>query len=189
MPFWRIALVALVGFWTVPLGAAPQSYTLKIDDSRIGFTYNLQGSEFQGEIPIAAADVVIDFDNLSRSQVFVTFDMAGTSAGFGPLTEAVRSKAVLSTAQNPQATFETSRVTRSGVGATLEGNLTLRGVVRPVTLDARIYRERGSDVGDLSNLVLHITGHLDRNEFGASGYANLVGPKIGLNVVVSVAAE
>ncbi|WP_438956852.1 YceI family protein [Cognatiyoonia sp.] len=102
------------------------------------------------------------------------FHMTGTHAGFGKLTEAVRSEAVLSTTQNPRATFERSRVTRSGIGATFEGNLTLQGVVRPVTLDARIYRERGSDMGDLSTLVLHITGDLDRNEFGASGDANLV---------------
>ena len=112
--------------------------------------------------------------------------MSGVTAGFGPLTEAVKSDRVLASRQFPTAAFQSRSVRRNGAGAVIEGELTLKGVTRPVVLDAQIFRERGSEAGDLSNLILLITGTLDRREFGADGYAGLVGPAIDLRVLVAI---
>ena len=166
--------------------AAPQTYDLKVDESRIDFTYDLQGTEMAGNIPINSAKVIIDFEQLSRSDVSVSFAMSGVTAGFGPLTEAVKSDRVLASRQFPTAAFQSRSVRRNGAGAVIEGELTLKGVTRPVVLDAQIFRERGSAAGDLSNLILLITGTLDRREFGADGYAGLVGPAIDLRVLVAI---
>lgn len=179
-------LLLMLTVLAAPANAAPTAYDLKIGESRIDFTYDLQGSDFSGNIPIRSADVVLDFQQLSRSEISVEFGISGVTAGFAPLTEAIKSQGVLNARQFPAARFRSRSVRRSGDGAVLSGDLTLKGVTRPVQLNAQIFRERGSEPGDLTDLIILLTGSLDRREFGASGYAGLVGPAIDLRVLVAI---
>ncbi|SHG73096.1 Polyisoprenoid-binding protein YceI [Cognatiyoonia sediminum] len=182
----KISSLCFLTLFATQVAAAPQSYDLNLSESRIDFTYDLQGSEFAGEIPISNADVALDFQDLSNSDISVTFNVSGVSTGFGPLTEAIKSESVLATGQFPTATFRSGSIVQNGTKAQLNGQLTLRGTTQPVTLNAEIFRQRGSEVGDLSELIVLITGSFDRHAFGASGYSGLVDPEIELRVVTTL---
>lgn len=69
-------------------------------------------------------------------------------------------------------------------GALVEGAATIRGVTRPMTLEARLFREAGGDPRDYSRLQVRLTGRLDRHDFRASGFAGLVGPEVELDIRV-----
>lgn len=184
MKAFLAAVLAIV--LSVGAQAAPTPYDLNLQESRVDFSYDLQGSEFGGKIPISRADVSLDFQDLSNSEIIVGFDMTGASAGLAPLTEAIKSDSVLATDQFPTAVFESGRIIQNGTQARLEGRLTLKGQTKPVVLNASIFRQRGSDVGDLSELVVSITGSFDRRDFGADGFSGLVDPEIRINVVVTL---
>lgn len=169
--------------------AEPVAYRLDGTASRIEFTFDLEGLPLSGRVPITTADVIVDFDNLAQSRVGVTMHVARATTRFGIATEAMRLPSMLNTAVYPMAQFHSRRVTRLGDGARLEGDLTLRGVTRPVTLEGAIFRRRGSLPGDLSDLVLIFEGTLDRHDFGASGYHHLVAEIVALRVLVAIVRE
>lgn len=166
--------------------AVPQSYDLDRAASQIAFSFDLQGSPLTGNVPVRAADVQIDFANIANSRVDVQFDMQQARAGVIFATDAMKGASVLNTAQFPVARFVSTAITPTANGASLAGNLTLRGVTRPVTLNARFFRAPGSAPGDVSQLQLALSGQLNRNDFGASGFPNLVAPGVDLAVQVNI---
>lgn len=71
-------------------------------------------------------------------------------------------------------------------GTMVQGDLTVRGLTRPITLNARLYRQRGTDHSDHRNLVVLLTGHFSRSAFGATGYAGMVGDTISLRIIARI---
>ena len=51
-------------------------------------------------------------------------------------------------------TFQSTSVVGRATAAEVTGNLTIRGVTRPVTLKAEIFRPQGSAAGDRSRLTV-----------------------------------
>ena len=58
----------------------------------------------------------------------------------------------------PELTFVSTAGRSTGDGAEVAGNLTSRGMTRPATLQARIYRQDGFKPGDVSHLSIPLTG-------------------------------
>ncbi|MEM6595863.1 MAG: YceI family protein [Pseudomonadota bacterium] len=171
--------------------AAPTAYALEADRSQVGFVFTLNAAEARGEMPVSASDIAIDFDNLARSRVDVTVDVRRATTGFFFATEAMKGASVLNAKAHPTIRFTSTRVRLNGSGrladgAQIDGTLTIRGVTRPITLDAALFRQRGTDPNDLSRLSFRLNGTLSRAAFGASGYGNLVDDTVRLDIVARV---
>ena len=171
---------------TTQAPAAPEAYRLDTARSSVGFTYRLGQAETAGTMPVRAAEMWIDLGNPSASRVTVTLDASAARAGVFFATEAMRGPQVLDTARHPVITFRSTRITGTLQAARIEGRVTLRGVTRPITLDAGLYRQRGTRADDLDHLTVLLTGQIDRHDFGASGFADLVGPMIDLRIVARI---
>ena len=180
----RICLVLLS--IATGLHAAPERYQLDMSQSDVAFTYIFEGAEKQGQMPVHSADMLIDLDNVSASKVTVTLRADAARAGFLFATEAMKGPQVLNTARHPTIRFQSTRFNGDLSGATVNGNLTVRGVTRPVTLKAELYRQRGTEATDRSKLTVLLTGQIDRNAFGADGYPGFVGPTIGLRILARI---
>ena len=76
--------------------------------------------------------------------------------------------------------FDSTAVRARGDGAEIAGNVTIRGVTRPVTLAAMIYRPQGSEPGARDRLSILLTGSVSRSAFGAAGWAGTVGDEVRL---------
>lgn len=187
----RVLGIALVmgGMGALPVAAEPQTYELEKSASRIDFIYHLNGAKVTGKLPVARAGVVLDFDNLAASEITVVMAMAQVRAGIFLATDVIKSPSVLSTAAFPEAVFVSRQVRAQGNGAVMQGDLTLRGVTRPITMDVQFFRQSGTESGDLSKLVLSVRGVLQRSEFGAVGYPALVGEQIELRILAVISGE
>ncbi len=64
--------------------------------------------------------------------------------------------------------------------------VTIRGVTKPLTLNAVFYRQKGSAPKDLSKLSILLTGSISRAAFGATGYPKLVGDRIDLRILARI---
>lgn len=90
--------------------------------------------------------------------------------------------------RHPQLSFASTRVDVSGDGElSLEGELTVKGITRPVSGRGRL----GSPVVDLQGnrrLALELEGEVDRREFGLGWNMALPGgrPAVGLDVTLVV---
>ncbi|SCZ54898.1 Polyisoprenoid-binding protein YceI [Epibacterium ulvae] len=167
---------------TLAVQAAPLSYTLDDAKSEVGFTYSLGGSATGGMMPVETAQLQIDVRDIRNSDIDVTLNARRAKAGLFVATEAMRGPQVLHAKQFPTIRFQTRKITGDLQNAQVAGDLTIRNVTRPVTLQARLFRKREADLGDLSELEVLLTGDIDRREFGASGFPDLVGPVISLRI-------
>lgn len=169
-----------------PIAAAPETWRLDPAGSSVQFTYDFAEGDNRGTMPVRSAELWIDLRDLGKSRVAVTLDATGARAGFFLATQAMKGPEVLDTARFPEITFRSKRIAGTVQAATLTGELTLRGVTRPVTLTGGLYRTRDTDPRDLDHLTILLTGQIDRRDFGASGFPDLVGPLIGLRIVARV---
>ncbi|MBE0452611.1 YceI family protein [Roseovarius autotrophicus] len=170
----------------LPAAAAPESWRLDTARSTVGFTYQIAQGDNRGTMPVTAADIRLDMRNLPASTVAVTLDARAARAGFVLATQAMRGPQVLDTGRHPVITFHSTRITGTPRAARIEGKLTARGVTRPVTLVAGLYRAVDTDPAAIDSLTVLLTGEIDRHDFGASGFADLVGPTIALRIVARI---
>lgn len=179
-------LLLLAPLAAPPAAAAPVPYSLDAARSRVAFEVAFGPDRISGTMPVAAADLALDFRDVSTSHVDVTLDAADATASFPFAAQAMKGPKVLDAGHFPAITFVSRSVTRTTEGARIEGLLTLRGVARPVTLDARIYRQTGTAEGDLSHLTLKLTGTVRRSDFGATGWADMVSDEVRLDILARV---
>ncbi|MBY5932014.1 YceI family protein [Tateyamaria omphalii] len=174
--------------------AAPTPYRLGAGGATITYTFMLSGAPVKGTIPVSQADLQVDPNNLSASTAVVRADVRRARTGLIFATEALKSESVLDAATHPTAQFRSTRVRvgpggRISDGATLEGDLTLRGVTRPVRFDAGLFRARGSAADDFSQLTVMLKGRVDRRDFGAIGYPDLVDNTVGIDITAEISAR
>lgn len=74
----------------------------------------------------------------------------------------------------PELRFASTRVARSGDALVVEGELTLKGVTKPVTLTGRLHGPATDPWGN-ERIGVDLSGAIDRNDFGISWNAPLPG--------------
>lgn len=186
-PALCVALCLGLALAPAPLQAVPLAYDLQRDASTVAFATDFGGQTITGDIPLDAADLVIDFDRLSNCKIAVRLNAARADASFPFAAQALKGPTVLDTAAHPQMTFVSTSVSPKGKGARVKGNLTIRGVTRPVTLEAQIWRQKGTESGDRSRLTVQLTGAVKRSDFGATGYSDMVSDVVRITITARIA--
>ena len=102
--------------------------------------------------------------------------------------QALKGPKVLDAKGHPRMTFDSTSVKRAGEAADVTGNLTIRGVTKAVTLHAQIFRPKGSTVGDLDHLTVKLTGKVNRSDFGATGWSDMVGDEVRIIITARIDA-
>ena len=170
-----------------PAVALPVQYHLQADASEVGFAVDFGGDQITGQMPVTLADLTIDFDRLADCRFDVALDVSGARASFPFAEQALKGPKVLDAAEFPAITFRSTAVRAQGDGAAVEGIISIRGVEKPVTLTATIYRQKGTEAGDRSRLTVHLVGAVNRSDFGAVGWADMVGDQVRLDITARIA--
>lgn len=180
-------LVILLVVLTSPLSAAPANYVLEPASSTVGFETDFGKDHITGQMPVTSANLTLDFDKVTNCTVAVTLDASGAQASFPFAAQAMKGPKVLDTASYPLIIFQSTSVDSSGTGARIAGWVTIRGITKPLVLDAQIYRQKGTQAGDLSHLSVRLTGAVKRSDFGATGWADMVDDEVRLDILARVA--
>ena len=181
-----VSFVLLVALMALPGLAAQRGYALEPEASTVAFAWDFGKDEVRGNMPVARADLRIDFEKVSNSSVDVAVDVTGAQAGFPFASQAMKGPKVLDAARFPQIHFVSTGVRKTDGGAVIDGNITVRGVTRPMTFIAEIYRQRGTETNDLTHLVILLTGALNRSDFGANGWSGLAGDQVRLRIMANI---
>lgn len=183
----KLALIVML----LPLAAQAKSVAYKVNNanSDVAFLYDFEGAQINGSFPDFTADVALDFDRLENSQIDVRLQTRTTKGGFVFATQAVRGPKMLDAASYPTITFKSTRLVRSGDQARLIGNITVKNVTRPLTLNARIFRTAGSDPADRDTLVVKLTGQINRSEFGVDGFKSYVGDVLKITITTQISKQ
>jgi polyisoprenoid-binding protein YceI len=182
----RILFTLLICLFASNVTAAPVKYAVDTENTDVNFTYTFGGKDIIGAFNDYDINVAIDFQALKNSTVSVSLKTKTATGGFVFGTQAMRSKKILSAKAHPEITFQSKSVTGAGDTATINGDITVRGITKPLLLTAQLFRPKGSDVNERDNLFIKITGSLNRFDFGASGYAKEVAPDLRINILAAI---
>jgi polyisoprenoid-binding protein YceI len=126
----------------------PESGRLLVHTTRTGLGAKA-GHDLTIEVTHWHGHATVDPADPANSSVTVEVDAASfevreATGGVKPLTEADRAeinktlKEILHTAQHPTIAFQSTRVDGSAGSFTVDGELTIMGVTRPVTVQGRV---------------------------------------------------
>jgi polyisoprenoid-binding protein YceI len=185
---WVILVLGLGLMSAMGAAAAPVAYRLLPESSTVAFETDFGKDRITGSLPLARADLTLDFEDVANCTIDVTLDVTRARASFPFAAQALRGASVLDAASHPKMHFVSTRVMARGEGADVSGNITIRGVTRPIMLRAVIYRQQGSAEGDRSRLSVRLTGKVRRSDFGATGFADMVGDEVRILIDARIVA-
>ena len=163
--------------------AAPK--TFEIDGSHTfprfsysHFGYSTQVSRFDN----TTGTVVFDADAKTGS-VDITFDMKSVNTGFADFNGHLQGEDFLDTAKFPKATFKSTKVNfQDGKPASIEGQLTIKGVTKPVTLTVTSFQAMPHPMLKKEAIGANAFTVIKRSEFNAGKYAPYVGDEVRIEV-------
>ena len=125
---------ALVAAPVVTANAA-DSYTIDPTHTFPNFTINHLGfSTLHGRFDSTKGKITLDRANNTGS-VDISIDAGSISTGFKKRDDHLRSPDFLNVGEFPEITYKSTKVSINGDKATVEGNLTILGTSKPVTLN------------------------------------------------------
>ncbi|GAA3017893.1 YceI family protein [Streptosporangium longisporum] len=173
---------------TTTLGELTGDYAFDTARTRIGFTArHTIGPVVRGRFERVEGGAHVDGDHPSRSSVTVTIG-AGSLQTLNPRRDKALRGKFLDLDDHPAITFTSTGVRQAGETAfLLTGDLTIRGVTRPVTVDVeRIGVEQDPRGG--ARIRFRGGATIDRKDWGVhwAGAAGLVARKVTLEFDVTV---
>jgi polyisoprenoid-binding protein YceI len=148
-----------------PGSPAPGVWAIDPGHAEVGFVGRHFGlTKIRGRFTGVEGRVVIG-DDLDASTIEVTIDMATVSSGDRSRDDHLRSPDLFDVDRHPTATFRSTRVVASNERGTVEGDLTIRGVTRPVTLVVE-YRGAARDPWGNARTVFSARSDINREHWG-----------------------
>jgi polyisoprenoid-binding protein YceI len=145
----------------------PAAGTWHIDPghAEVGFVGRHFGlTKVRGHFTGVAGDVVVA-DDPAESSVTVEIDVASVHSGDTTRDDHLRSADLFDVAAHPTATFRSTGLALDGTSGRLAGELTLKGVTRPLTLDVD-YLGHARDPWDNDRAVFSASATVNREDWG-----------------------
>ncbi len=163
---------------------AAETYQLEKSHVDLLFAINHLGfTQKHGSFRDLDATLQYDAAHPEKSQVTVTVKTDSIDTGFAQRDSDVKSDKFLDVAKYPEMRFVSTKVT-PGPQDTLvvEGNLTLHGVTRPLTLNARLNKSAPNPFDKKPTLGFSASGTLKRSDYGVSTYLPMIGDEIAITI-------
>jgi polyisoprenoid-binding protein YceI len=190
------ALAGLLGvaLLAVPDGdavAQPQEYQFDKGHTQIRISWNHLGlSEQSALFREYEGSVTFDQEDVSNSAVNVTIDPASVDSGVPDFDDHLRSSDFFHVEEHPEATFETTEVVQTGPNTgRMTGDLTIKGITKPVTLDVTLNFAGDHPLAAFSDKYagrkaagFQATGRVLRSEFDLGRNAPLVSDWVDIEI-------
>ncbi len=149
--------------------AMAQTSTWKSDaaHSEVDFTIkHLAVSNVHGRFGHVDATIVYDEKDITKSTVNATIDVAGVNTGEAPRDNHLKTDSFFDVAKFTSATFVSTSVAKGGSGLLVSGNLTIKGVTKPVVLDVEGPSAAVTGMDKKPHVGFSATTTIHRTDFG-----------------------
>jgi len=166
------------------------TYSVDASHSHAGFVVrHLMVSKVRGSFSGVSGTVVVA-DDVTESSVEVEIDPTSIDTRDPQRDEHLRSNDFFGAEEHPVITYRSTDVRRDGADWVLDGELTIKGVTRPVRLDVE-FLGAATDPWGGSRLGFTASGELDREAWGLTWNQNLEtgGVLVGKKVTLEIEAE
>lgn len=181
-------LAACAGLLPAPRAqAAGDWYALDPVHTRVVFAIRHAGfSDAIGTVSGSTGTVYFDPDDWSSARVDVTVPITRVDLGDGAWNDATLARNLLDGAAHPLARFVSERIEALPEGrARVHGTLTLRGVSRPLVLDAVLNADRRHPLPPFRRtLGFSATAGLSRADYRIDAWKSVIGDAVTLRMEV-----
>jgi polyisoprenoid-binding protein YceI len=163
------------------------TYAVEPSHTQIVFAYDHMGfTNNMGVIAQPTGTLTLDKANPAASKVSIDVPIANLTTGIPALNEHLAKAEFFDVAKFPKATFVSTSVKTDGpTGATITGNLTIKGITKPVTLDAEFYGAGANPMNKKENVGFIATGTIKRSDFGMGMAVPVVGDAVELKIIAA----
>jgi polyisoprenoid-binding protein YceI len=146
--------------------ASAEPWNLDPAHSHVGFSVrHMMISDVQGQFHDVKAQIDLDDKDLTKSSVMLTIAAASIDTGVADRDKHLKSPDFFDAAKFPNLTFKSSKIVKAGKKYKVTGDLTIRDVTKPVTLDVTISDAVTSPWGKQVRAV-KVEGKVNRHDFG-----------------------
>lgn len=159
------------------------SYTIDPTHTQVRATWNHMGLSHPGAtFEKVEGTITVDATNPAKSAVMVRIPISGVDTGVPALDEHFHAADFFDAAQFPEATFVSRSVNFTGVGTafTVDGDLTIKGVTKPVTLHATLNGAGPHPMAKVPAVGFSATARIKRSDFGVDAYVPMVSDDVDL---------
>jgi polyisoprenoid-binding protein YceI len=159
-----LALAALVVLAT-PALAEKTTFQIDAIHSSVGFKIRHLVSKVPGRFNSFSGTIEVDPKEIASGKVSVEIDVASIDTANERRDGHLKSEDFFAVEEHPKMTFESTKIVDKGDGkAEVHGNLTMKGVTKPVVLDTEVLGF-GAGMGAM-RAGFEATTTIDRKEFG-----------------------
>lgn len=184
------AVVAAAAAVTLPAFAAPQTFVIDGTHTFPRFSYNHLGLSTQlSRFNNTSGTIVLDRE-ARTGEVDIVIDTTSVDTGYDTFNEHIQGGDFLDTANHPTATFKSSRVVFDGdTPVAVDGELTIKGVTRPVTLQLSSFTAMPHPMLRKDAIGANATVTVKRSDFNAGKFAPHVGDEVTIDIAVEAVAR
>jgi polyisoprenoid-binding protein YceI len=185
----------VVAFATLLTGGSALASDWEIDPSHTTAQFSVKHmmvTSVRGTFDKVSGSATLDDKDLTRSSVEVVIDAASINTREPKRDAHLRSPDFFDVAKNPHLTFKSTKVEKAGKGKfKVTGDLTMRGVTRPVVLTVEGPTPEQKNLMGKAVRGLVATGKLNRKEWGLTWNKALEagGVLVGDEVQLQIDAE
>ncbi len=182
----RFAPLLIAFAFSAPAFAVPETFIIDNNHTNPSFSYSHFGFTIQtARFNKTSGSVVLD-RTAKTGAVDVVIDTRSVDTVSPQLNEHIQGPDFLDTAAFPTATFKSTKVAFDGDRpVAIDGNLTMKGVTRPITLKVTSYQLAPHPFAKKDAIGANAVATVKRSEFNAGKYA----PNVGDDVTISIAIE
>ena len=165
--------------------AAPETYVVDGSHTYPRFSYSHLGFSTQlSRFNTTTGKVV--FDKAAKTgSVDIEIDAKSVDTGSTLFNQHIQGEDFLDTAKYPKAMFKSTNVVFEGdKPAKIEGNLTIKGVTKPVTLTVTSFQAMPHPMQKKDAIGANAYTTIKRSEFNAGKYAPNVGDEVRIDIAI-----
>ena len=186
----RLALAAVLAACAAAVQAAPSTYNIDNSHTYPHFTYSHLGYSIQThKFDKTSGKVIMDFD-AKTGAVDVIIDATSVNTGHALFNEHIQGADYFDTAKYPTITFKSSSMKFEGnKPVSVSGDLTIKGVTRPVTLEITHFKCMPHPMLKAPACGANATTKVKRSEFNMSKNVPFVSDEVTLTLAIEAVMQ
>ncbi len=186
----KSTLIAL-SLFALNAGAVERTYTLDPGHTQVDFRWSHMGfSTPAAAIHVTDGVLKFDPDAPTRASVSLTMPINTIDTRVPDLDKHLMSADFFDAAKYPTASFKSTKVEREGNGNKykIHGNLTIKGVTKPVVLDATLNHAGEHPMMKVPAVGFDATTQIKRSDFGIAAFVPAVSDNIDIRITTEALA-
>jgi polyisoprenoid-binding protein YceI len=182
----RLALLCILATCVTlaPAALAAETYVFDQDHTEVRFSWDHLGfSTTSAYFRDMTGTLRFDEDDPAASEVDVTIDAHSIDTGRAEFTEHLRSDDFFHVEEYPEVHFTSTEIHADGDDQyRVDGELTIRGITRDVTLDVTINRIGDNPVSGARTIGFNAETQVMRSDFDLDMYVPAVGDEVTIHI-------